>query len=615
MKRAIGTFVMLFTAAMAQAQYSGETRVVIGVDNNGLLTANFRKTFRDTFAAGLRGAAEGVAKVTVVDVAELRPEDRLPAWETALAQGLEKLDRAAIGDSAKTQYVSIKVVNGQFVIRSRMTDGSIGWISPTVQEDRTPDREALPRLALAQVLRDFGLTGRIDSSDGDRMAMVRLYSSNAMDARLAAWVKPGDLFALVQLGGAGRSARVPNVLLRAMREPADGKVECRVESRFVKPLDGWETGKYRVVKLPAVRGPLRLNLVGMQGVAVDSLIVRLSANGFDRNDAIKETGVSRDGRFTSAENYDRIAYARILAGDRLLAQAPVEILRDAAVTVEIRSDGVVEVTDVAQRLIRGRIQDLLARVGEDNAEVRKELDAGKNPQALQRVNQMLARIDDELPNLESDIAELRKRASAGLGMDEIERGLRDTRDAEKSLKVLQGRLKAALAAVNSPDEVKKREALQLLTARAEQAVDEADYDAAIATYEEALKQSGDWPEATKRLAELKQGWRIVSDKHRDARKQVYEVWAKSLSADDFAKNLESTRQAFAVCKSVGDRFTPRKIYLSLQRGANVLSKRSEELRSAESEDAKRQLEAMGQTKSGMAALLNDIEAYLRPAKQ
>ncbi|MFL5327865.1 MAG: hypothetical protein ACJ8C4_03035 [Gemmataceae bacterium] len=610
MKSVVALVIFVAAAPCAWAQEAVESRVVIGLEPNPTFTPAFRKSFRETFSAGLRNATEGLARISVVDLASLRPEDRLPAWDAAMSRGLDKLQLS--NDNAKTHYVSIKLVGGQYVIHTRMTDATIGWISPNMQEEQTADRESLPRLALAALLRDYGLTATIDSSDGDRNATLRLASGNISDTRLGLWVSPGDLFALVQLGGAGRSARVPNVLLRVVREPVSGRVECRIESRFVKPLEGWESGKYRAVKLPAVRGLARLQIVRPNGSVPDGLTVRLSAAGFDRNDAVKETGTYRDGRFTSNEVYDRIAYARIMSSDRMLAQVPVEILRDAPVIVELRSDGgdVVPPTDVDQRLIRARLQDLLLRLGEDNLEIRKLLDAGKNAACLTRVQDALNRMDEELVRLRLDVEVLRKRSPSGL--EEIDRGLRQAEEIEKSLKLLKGRLEAAIASSTSPEAIKNRDAIQLLITRAERAVEEAEYDQAIGLYEDVLRQRSDAAEAAKRLDELKRGWRIASDKHKAARSFVYETFAKATTAEDFSARLEEARQAFTVCQSVGDRFTAKKIYLVLHRAADLLAQRSEELRSSTTSDAPKQRETLRQASAAASALLKDVEAFLRP---
>src|SRR5207245_952061 len=118
-------------------------------------------------------------RVVVIDLAEVRSEDRLPAWEKAFARGLENLDRVESPGGVKTHFVEIKSVAGQFVVRSRLVDGSLGWVSPRMLEERTADRETLIRLAQSQIIREFGLAGTIVASDGDRSATVQLHGGNA----------------------------------------------------------------------------------------------------------------------------------------------------------------------------------------------------------------------------------------------------------------------------------------------------------------------------------------------------------------------------------------------------------------------------------------------------
>jgi hypothetical protein len=320
----------------------------------------------------------------------------------------------------------------------------------------------------------------------------------------------------------------------------------------------------------------------------------------------------RHGRLASLENYDRIGFARILAGERLLAQVPVTILGNEPTIIEVNleptGDAVVA-ADSDLRQVHNRLRDLLSKMDEDNDQLKRLLFDRKNRQALGLLITTLRRFDDELPALAAEVATLQtntSKANAG-ALSELQRCIRDLKAHGDSLKKTKADLEESLGA--GSDE--RLTGIRAMLAKAERDERDADYDTAIATYEQILKQSGDWPEVARRLTALKKDWEPKSDAHRAARKFIYETWAKAKSIDEVEKAFAGARQAFATCKQADDKLAPRKLYLGLVQAAGLAMRRDEELRRSDAEEAAKQMESLRNLSTALRNFLNEVEAYLK----
>jgi len=595
------------------AQDGSEFHVVLRFEPHRLMTSAFRQEVRQQLSAGLASALSGICRVRLFEFDEQRPEDRLPAWVQAFDGELKNLEQVDRPGRWKTHYVTIGYQNGQYRVRSRQSDGILGWCSPVVRDDTTVDRAFVGRLALDQVISDFGFTGQLSASDSDRTATCTIDAGNNMpDAALRSWVRLSDVFAVIRGGKSGRGYIVPHTFLVVTKEPTNGSIECRIESRYVKSLAGWESGTFRIVHLGAGRGPIRLRAISTTGNVLPELNVRLSSTGFEKNDAVREQMSMRHGRLASLENYDRIGFARILAGERLLAQVPVTILGNEPTIIEVNleptGDAVVA-ADSDLRQVHNRLRDLLSKMDEDNDQLKRLLFDRKNRQALGLLITTLRRFDDELPALAAEVATLQtntSKANAG-ALSELQRCIRDLKAHGDSLKKTKADLEESLGA--GSDE--RLTGIRAMLAKAVRDERDADYDTAIATYEQILKQSGDWPEVARRLTALKKDWEPKSDAHRAARKFIYETWAKAKSIDEVEKALAGARQAFATCKQADDKLAPRKLYLGLVQAAGLAVRRDEELRRSDAEEAAKQMESLRNLSTALRNFLNEVEAYLK----
>lgn len=596
------------TTSASRAQADREIQVVVRFEPHRLMTTEFRNQIGQQVMAGLSAAAGDFYRVRFTDF------DRNPAAENARAfpDVLSNLDQFPISGRWKIHFVIISFQDGQYRVRSRQTDGALGWCSPVLRDEATGDREFVGRLALDQILRDFGLSGQIAASDGDRTAMVRFNVGNLSDARLASWIRVGDLFAVIRTGKGSRGFVVPNTFLVVNKLPLNGSMECRVESRYVKALSGWESSAFHAVHLGASRGPLRLRVISSTGSPLPELTVRMSATGTQKSDAVREQATIRHGRFVSKDFYDRIGYARIFAGERLVTQLPIAVLGSETTTIELNAEQSGEAAvalDSDVRALGNRLRDLLARAQEENDQLKRLLVERKNRQALGLVNISLRRLDEELLGMAAEVAALKQNASKNSAMaaDELSRSVRDLKAHGESLKKTKADLEESLGA--GADE--RLAGIRALIAKAERDERDAEFDAAIATYEDVLKQTDNSPEIARRVAGLKKTWELKSDAHRNARKFIYETWAKADSTDAIEKSLEGARQALATCKQVDDRLSPRKLYLGIVRATDLVFKRDEELRRNEGDEVAKQMESLKRLSNALRTLLDEVEAYLK----
>src|SRR6185437_5654078 len=106
----------------------------------------------------------------------------------------------------------------------RQFDGTVGRPSPVVRHDRTRDRAVVGKTAALLVKQDFGLLGTVqsDPEGGNpkavqgRLVQVEL-RGGALDVRWGRWLRPGDVFELLQVRP-GVSTPVPWALLQ-VKEP------------------------------------------------------------------------------------------------------------------------------------------------------------------------------------------------------------------------------------------------------------------------------------------------------------------------------------------------------------------------------------------------------------
>jgi tetratricopeptide (TPR) repeat protein len=185
-------------------------------------------------------------------------------------------------------------------------------------------------------------------------------------------------------------------------------------------------------------------------------------------------------------------------------------------------------------------------------------------------------LDKEQQSLTTELRELEERFKTEIEPNRFalcENDLRLLKEKNKSLQDFMTQLKVAIQAENDPKVTEKRKKVESLLGDAKLALGQADYDVAIAKYEEAIKVVEDEmtakAELQKALDQLKKDWQTKDDEHKQARTFVYESWVKLETPLEVRDQMPNAKKALAKLIAVNDRISLTKMLLA---SANVQEK-------------------------------------------
>src|SRR5262249_27804127 len=148
---------------------------------------------------GLQAALGDLALVEVVR--------QHPKLAEIAEKGLSVLESWKDISDVKTHFVLVDFIDGQYDLQARQFDGLTGQASPVIRRDRTPDRQFVARTAALLVGRDFGLVGTaVADKTGSDTVKVTIKGAG-LGVPLDRWIRPGEVFALVQIAQAGGGLR------------------------------------------------------------------------------------------------------------------------------------------------------------------------------------------------------------------------------------------------------------------------------------------------------------------------------------------------------------------------------------------------------------------------
>jgi hypothetical protein len=199
-------------------------------------------------------------------------------------------------------------------------------------------------------------------------------------------------------------------------------------------------------------------------------------------------------------------------------------------------------------------------------------------------------------------------------LDQCDLFLKSIRERRDSLSRFESDLKRAFESENSTDNQAKRERYLGLVQRAETQREEADFDAAIRTYEEILAEFGVRPDIQKRLDDLKVAWAIKDDEHRRAREYAYGPWAAIAKFEDVRDRLSRAREMFEVCRAAGDKLTALKFSLVASGAADIIVRTVEELEQSPADSDKVNLKTARDLSKELQAFLADLSKFIRSEK-
>ena len=360
------------------------------------------------------------------------------------------------------------------------------------------------------VEQDFGPVGTVVAFDKATDRATLSFRGGAPPAELARLTPPGSVFALARVdGNPARGRPVDAAYLVSLTEPKDGRCECRFVYRYRDQLADWAAVTYRAVRLGTGRGPVRLRLVDRAGLPPAGLQVRVSRDGFQPKDAVRDQGVPRDGLFETAHAYAGLAYVVVAGGDHLVAQIPVPVIDDRVTTCrvtpapggEARQQFELDVSNAHRRLF-----DILRRLKEQHDRLKVITDLKNHGEALAEVRHGLDVLDGELAVLRGELSRLRHEAQAtdktvGAVLDQCDIFVAEVRKRRDVLRRAEDDLEKAI-----DDEQKQaplRDSFLALRRRAVTQQIDAEFDEAIKTYDEILMKYGD----AKRFARRRMIWR------------------------------------------------------------------------------------------------------------
>jgi hypothetical protein len=617
-----------------------QLRVIVSFSKHPLLTPAFKDEVRREIGGSFQAAFGRAGLVEVIDKENLREvashssgpaaaslQQSIELLDSVEAKGLEEAFRTfhQVSDT-KTHFVTIEFKNDRYEISARQYDGTTALTSPVVRQASTYDRQFVARATTLLIERDFGVVGTIRDRQGDQVKIT--LKAGALAGAPDPWVRRGDIFAIsqIQQGPDGqRGYPMKWTLLRAADDAKNGVCLCVLNHRYDAKVALPQTSPilgYRCIKLGTSHAPLRLRLVDDKSRAPKAFVrVNISQAGFDSKE---QEHLSSDavGLVQSRREYRDIAYVSVLVGNPP-ALLPVEILDhrgtvacDVAESAEAERLGQLEST--RDELLR-RIGDALLRSVALFNELR-ELDEKKlRDEALEVARTGLKDMDVaaagfeiELANFRKEVQELKADIRDRL-LELCERGLQRFKEDRQQLREYAERLDKVRIAEQDPVRQKLKELASSVHLRQQ----EADYDKAIAIYEEIVRLGKDLPAVQpykEQLAKLKKQWELKDEDHKKARDFIYNSWPKLTSAADLKEHMAEAKKSLAKCILVGDRLTPEKLLRANIDHFNRLAKRLETVANADNPDDRNEARAISGVRGDLEELTKQASNFIRPAK-
>jgi hypothetical protein len=525
----------------------------------------------------------------------------------------------------KTHFVLIDYVDNSFYeIRARQHDGYTGQSTPVIRREQTNSRDFLARTIGLLLDSDFGVVGEITSSADENKVEVTLKGAG-LDVPLLHWVRPGDVFALVEIvqSGMGLKANpVPSALLQAQDTPnKSGVVKCRFFHRHIFSFNNPTPGSkgFRCIKLATTKAPLRLRLVewsqrGLTPLNGYKVVVHRQGFGLDRGE---ETATNSDGftkLFGGKENYDNVAFVQIYdpakQGKEVLARVPVPILDDRPVIITLRPKKEAA-TPLELRLgfwVK-RINDRLVENQGIFTELSREVpQADKLNATLQRAQVIKVDLDQDIENFQKERKDLEEAAKDPPVTLDLKEGDQLLQLLERDRKALEKFVSGLRDSVDRENDPVRREFLS----KWEQAKGferDTEYDRAIQLYEEAqqgLKDDG----LGKHLEKLKKDWAPKSKEHETARAFIYKEWP-DFDIDHAKDQIASARAAFDTCKKENDYLTPQKLLRVALGHDKKLKEFLASLNPTANEDQRQPHAEALAASNELAKLMKDVTSFLR----
>ncbi len=583
-------------------------QVVLHIAGDRQLTNAFQDQVERELRANLRAALGDLAEVEVV-----RTHPRLATIE---AEGLQSgLNGWREVSGTKTHFVFIDFDNNQYIIRARQHDGLTGLSSPLVREARISERQLVSRTATLLVDRDFGMVGTVTKKTGDE---ITLKGGGIPGQDMGRWVKKGDVFAVSVVNTAGKSFEVPWTLLQVTRAPREGVCECKVLHRYQNPLpEGPTIRGYRCLRLATTKAPVRLHFFSEKpGQTLIGLQVMVSQNGFKDDAGAEQLSIEAGGYVQTDRSFENVAFVRVLvSGRQTQVQLPIAIVGDRTVDCPMNPDPLgQELSElewrrdrwVRQLYERLQLLQLLAR------DLNDLIGKGAYVSAKEKAAAGVDELKDEIRNLKEEATALRDAARElkvenKLDLTEGERLIKDLKTQQSRFAEHIKQIDSAIKEQANPD----RQEAQKLLHQAKLYEEQADFDQALAKYDQAFgKGVPISDEVKKHVEKLRKDWEPKDEEHRAARAFIYKTWPTAKTAREMDEQLPQAQKALQKCSAVGDRYSPLKLRKESLAHVTQLEQEWDALKAEGSEDNKKKLEKFAEVSGKLKKLLVDTDRYL-----
>jgi hypothetical protein len=577
-------------------------QIVLTVAQQRMLTEVLQDTLERELSEGLQAALGGMARVDVVRhhelVAKIEKEGPIRALE-----GMKRSD-------SKTHFLFLDYDDPYYRVRGIQHDGLTGQVSPIVRVEMTRDRDFVARLAAKLIEKDFGIVGTVVEPIVNERTTLKLRGGPGVD--WSRWVKPGDVFALVEQDG----ELIPSAYLQVHEAPreATGTCVCKVGNRFKLPTFQ-EGNPFQAIKLGTTSGPIRIRLVRavennpFKEFGESSTVeFRSGGVGGKAQLSLPASSATPDIFDTASSGksgeFHNLVYVTVVSGETTLAEVPVPILGQPEVIVPILKG----VRDDPLRVLEESWKRNVAEAYLIQSDLMRNLQTlasqpDQRGEAIKLARRTLERTLADITRLKRDRAELKDKDE----LKEADIRLAKLAEARPEIEAFLARLEEIEAKENDP----RRAEAKTKEGQAKLLESQGELEKALTIYSDLQKQKllGDY---AAKIQELEGILTPKNDAHAAARRFILEAWPK-LTTPELVKGLDEAQKAFEECKKVGDKFGPKRLLDLAVPHAVRVDREKASIRPLVTPQA--EIDQLNTVGTGLKKLAGEIDAYLKtPAR-
>jgi tetratricopeptide (TPR) repeat protein len=542
-----------------------DLQLVVYADPHPLLTNLFLEQFVRDLGDSLQrdmGAAARIHSRLYRDMPgekESAGEDSDRLMQAVVQRGWTELDNQQPLSGSKIHLIRLAYADGEYEIQSRQVDGDTAIVSP-LRKGRTADRQWVTRQAALQVAQDFGLCGEITNINAQTLRIQLRAGGLGIPQTIR--IGQGEVMALTQIRRTGNglvSKVLPETLAYITNVDAvRGEVTARIYSRLKDPFEkDKQTVSFRAIKLGTRVVPLNLRVVDSERNPIVGYSVSYFPGGYENGNAEPLGATDSQGRVASRDPIYHVAFVQVQIAGVGKANAPIPLLDDQPVTVEIADTKQAEALALAKfdfdRWLK-RANDVIVNFDVDwNVKVEALLKEGKTKEAVENGHAIVKQLREDTGELTKSFKEIKTSAGnipAAKEMITMGEGLlKDKLNA--SVKGAEERLDAEGGTAKEDRKLWKQ---------GEKAEQEGDFEQALDLYSKSLKLNQSQPTLLRHYTQLKRHWTIRTGDvdHQKARDFAVNVWSNKKRKLDW---VEISKQ-LATAESIFTDLEPREDYLT-----------------------------------------------------